>query len=895
MDMFNKLFFNRLRVFSLIVLTTILTTCKPERANPWDMLADISPNEWAPNNLSIEDVNILEKRISWNYAGDNRIEGFKLDRKVGNDNWEVAHQAFDKSTKSWNDTDITPDTTITYSYRLYSFAGENKSAEATITSKPVFLAPTNLHIEKVNDIKYKLTWNDNSVGEQGFKIDRRTDNGEWIIAHGIIDANQTNYIDTNVFVAKSSINVEYRIYAYYQSYETTKTLANTNAALTPPTNLQITQNSITSVTLNWEDNSTGEEGFKIERKFGENSWVLLTTTKNTTIEDSTFELNTQVYYRISAYIGGYNSSYVENSFNSTIPSPTNLSVSVNSATSVTLNWNYENNGHDGFIIDRKPIDGSWQNEFAQVGPTQFAYTDNSVNLESNGYSFRIYAFVGSYNSEKTEISISKPTITTANITDITGTTAAGGGSVTSDGGLDITSRGVSWSTSENPTISDSHTTDGAGTGSFTSSITGLQPGTTYYVRAYATNTLGISYGESLEFTASIILPTVTTSAITNITGNSATSGGNVTYNGGGVITQRGVVWSIAQTPTLDNNNGYSTDGSGLGAFTSNIAPLLETTQYYVRAYATNETGTSYGIQLSFITLSPWTQMATLGGVKRSNAVGFTITDKGYIGTGVNSTGDRLSDFWEYNQSTNTWTQKANFSGAAREGAAGFAVKGYGYIGVGWSTGTQADFFKYNPVSNSWVSITDRSAFRNSASFNIGDFGYFGTGNNDYYFSGFTLLTGFHKYNPETNSWSSVSNFGGAAREFAVGFSIGEKGYVATGRTNATSFRNDFWEYDPVSNGWTQKADFGGTPRYGAVGFSMNGKGYIGLGQDSQGFKNDFWEYDPATNSWTQKSNFGGTARINAVGFTIGNKGYIGTGNNGDEYFNDFWEYNPELD
>lgn len=886
----NRIIFNRLRVFSLIVLTTILVTCKPDRVNPWDILANISPDEWSPKNLSIENVNILEKRISWDYTGDSRIEGFKLDRKVGNDNWEIAHQTFDKSTKSWNDSDITPDSTNTYSYRLYSFAGENKSAEVTITSKPVFPAPTNLEIEKINDKEYKLTWNDNSLGEQGFKIDRRTDNSDWIIAHGIVDANQTVYIDTNVFVAKSSINVEYRVYGYYQTYETTKTLANTNAALTPPTNLQITQNSITSVTLNWEDNSTGEEGFKIERKYGEGSWQLLTTTKNTSIADNSFELNTQVYYRISAFIGDYNSSYVENNFNSTIPSPTNLIISFNSSTSVTLNWSYENNGHDGFKIDRKTIDGSWQNDFVQVGSTQLSFTDNSVNLESNGYTYRVYAFIDQYNSEKTEISISKPTVTTANITDITGTTATGGGNVTSDGGLAITSRGVCWSTAENPTISDSHTSDGTGSGIFTSSITGLQPGTTYFVRAYVTNEIGISYGECLDFISSVIIPTVTTSTIIDITSNSATGGGNVTYNGGGSISQRGVVWGIEQTPTLDNNNGYTTDESGLGSFTSNIAPLQEATQYYVRAYAKNEAGTSYGSQVTFNTLSAWTQVSSLSGVKRSLAVGFTISDKGYIGFGVNSTGDLLSDFWEYNQSTNTWSQKAN--GLAREGGVGFAIEGYGYVGGGRTNdGYSLHFYKFDPINNSWVSIQD-GLFTNwkSVCFKIGDVGFYGTG-----VSPSNYIQTFSKYNPSTNSWQYVSNFGGAARESAIGFSINDKGYVGTGRTGTTTYRNDFWEYDPVSNGWTQKADFGGTARYGAVGFSINGKGYIGLGQDTQGYKNDFWEYDPATNSWTQKSIFGGTARINAVGFTIGNKGYIGTGNNGDEYFNDFWEYNPELD
>jgi len=95
-----------------------------------------------------------------------------------------------------------------------------------------------------------------------------------------------------------------------------------------------------------------------------------------------------------------------------------------------------------------------------------------------------------------------PTVTTTAISSITATTASSGGNVTSDGGASITAKGVCWSTAANPTTSDSHTSDGTGTGSFTSSITGLGPGTTYHVRAYATNSVGTGYGSDVSFKTS---------------------------------------------------------------------------------------------------------------------------------------------------------------------------------------------------------------------------------------------------------------------------------------------------------------------------------------------------------------------------------------------------------
>ena len=93
-----------------------------------------------------------------------------------------------------------------------------------------------------------------------------------------------------------------------------------------------------------------------------------------------------------------------------------------------------------------------------------------------------------------------PTVTTDTVSDITTTTATSGGNVTADGGATVTARGVCWNATGTPTVSDNHTTDGTGTGVFTSTLTGLMPNTTYYVRAYATNSEGTAYGNEVTFT-----------------------------------------------------------------------------------------------------------------------------------------------------------------------------------------------------------------------------------------------------------------------------------------------------------------------------------------------------------------------------------------------------------
>jgi uncharacterized protein (TIGR02145 family) len=97
--------------------------------------------------------------------------------------------------------------------------------------------------------------------------------------------------------------------------------------------------------------------------------------------------------------------------------------------------------------------------------------------------------------------IGTPTVITNEVTNITAVSAQCSGNVTANNGSEVTARGVCWNTSQNPTISNSHTTDGTGMGGFTSDITGLTTGVKYYVRAYATNSTGTAFGNQLSFTA----------------------------------------------------------------------------------------------------------------------------------------------------------------------------------------------------------------------------------------------------------------------------------------------------------------------------------------------------------------------------------------------------------
>jgi len=230
------------------------------------------------------------------------------------------------------------------------------------------------------------------------------------------------------------------------------------------------------------------------------------------------------------------------------------------------------------------------------------FTSTLVNLQlATTFYVRAYATnsVGtSYGTQQIFTTNGYATVITNAVSAITSSTATCGGNINFDGGTTVTARGICWSTSLTPTISNSKTSDGTGTGSFTSSLTGLAANTTYYVRAYATNSVGTSYGSQLNFTTTAIsLPTITTTFISSITTTTASSGGTINSDGGATVTARGVCWSTNSNPTISNIN--TSDGTGVGTFTSSISGLTANTTYYVRAYATNSVGTSYGSQLSF--------------------------------------------------------------------------------------------------------------------------------------------------------------------------------------------------------------------------------------------------------------------------------------------------------
>lgn len=260
------------------------------------------------------------------------------------------------------------------------------------------------------------------------------------------------------------------------------------------------------------------------------------------------------------------------------------------------------------IDNNNTSDGSGYATFASnlrglLPNTTYYVRAYATNTDGVGY--------GEIKSFKTAISDSK--IFTKDVINITNNGAISGGNIVADGGAPITSRGVCWSKTINPTISDNKTSDGGGLGIFSSNITGLQFNTTYYVRAYAINMKGTFYGDQKVFTTQGNLPVLSTNSVSDIKSTNAKSGGTISFDGGSPITARGICWSSTNVnPTIIDSK--TSDGTGLGIFNSSITDLKANTKYYIRAYASNANGISYGDPKIFTTLPYAIGDTCLGGV-----------------------------------------------------------------------------------------------------------------------------------------------------------------------------------------------------------------------------------------------------------------------------------------
>jgi N-acetylneuraminic acid mutarotase len=353
-------------------------------------------------------------------------------------------------------------------------------------------------------------------------------------------------------------------------------------------------------------------------------------------------------------------------------------------------------------------------------------------------------------------------------------------------------------------------------------------------------------------------------------------------------------------------------------FESVMVNLTPERLYYIRSYVITgdienpeKRDTAYNpITTEKMTAAPqdeWEIREPFDGNPGNGAISFTYKDELYVGLAHNEFGtDR--GIYKFTPVTNTWEQVTTWpEQSAPSNAVAFVItnvkenvgvyKDYVYIGTGFivddnDTLPTKKFYRYNLATKSWNVLDAQSQFtgparQNAIAFTIGKKGYVGLGTS----SDGIILSSLYEFDPTATDqyhpygkWTKAEDFTPGPRTMAATFTIANTAFVCGGMDENGGLHNDLWIYRQSNNkgAWTERASFPSTPRKGACGFTIEEFGYMGTGQDADSLCSDFWRYNPFINSWERRADFGGGPRVNAVGagikFTENDyRGYMGLG------------------
>ncbi|GEM_PF-5250572 len=355
----------------------------------------------APSNV-VALVNGTTVNLSWR---DNSTteQGFKIERKTGVSGTWAQITTVGANVTSYANTSLT--TNQTYYYRVLAYSGSTNSNPSNEYYAYVMASPSGLTATTISSSQINLRWTDNTTLEMGYKIDRKTGaTGAWAEL-ATVNANATTYSNTGL---AASTQYYYRVRAYansttttphYSSYSNEANAITNGAPVAAPSNLVALANG-TTVNLTWRDNSTNEQGFKIERKTGASGvWAQITTVGSnvTSYANSGLATNQIYYYRLLAYSGATNSGYSNEYYAYVMATPSGLTATAVSSSQINLSWMDNTPYETGYKIDRKTgISGAWS-QIATVGANTRSFSNTGL-LSRTQYYYRVRAYANSTTS-----------------------------------------------------------------------------------------------------------------------------------------------------------------------------------------------------------------------------------------------------------------------------------------------------------------------------------------------------------------------------------------------------------------------------------------------------------------------------------------------------------------
>ncbi|MBP5590335.1 DUF1566 domain-containing protein, partial [bacterium] len=339
----------------------------------------------------------------------------------------------------------------------------------------------------------------------------------------------------------------------------------------------------------------------------------------------------------------------------------------------------------------------------------------------------------------------KPQVTTGEASNINlaAGTATLNGTIVSVGDPAYTERGFVYAMVHNPTVEENADTKkvvpGTDSGAFSINVSGLVLNTLYYVRAYATNSQGTVYGLEKELDMTGTLPVVTTAAVSGISieSGTATFKGTIEELGDPAYTERGFVYGLTHNPTIDDTKRI-VSGNASGVFSANISELVRNKIYYIRAYATNAVGTSYGeeVVLDFTTVMPVVNTSTVtaknigAGTATFNGTIVSVGDPSYTERGFVyglTHSPTIDDTKKVVSGNGTGTFSANVTGLSVNKIYYIRAYATNIEGTVYGTEVSADFSAIMPTvttsSATSINLTAGTATLNGKIESIGDPAY----------------------------------------------------------------------------------------------------------------------------------------------------------------------------
>ncbi len=421
--------------FILFAFLLLLSCSDPKLESPFDPESSFNTVPMQ-GELALNQLTDSEVKLQWQL--NNTIVGnYIIKRQINSGGYEIL-TTVDKNSNSYNDTGLL--TTNTYQYQVIGANGDVLTEPLSNSISTSFAEITDFNITQENLCTAKLTWQHNCSYEEGYIIERQeissrenplferggsdvdgvckkitrnienrgisnsdknTNNSiktsRDFIQIADLSANSFEYIDDTVLLNQT---YEYRIHSYTTLNESSTKQSLILMEFPAPTNLTYDQLMITSIELNWDDNSNGEDGFKIDKKVGTNTWQIEYATvveDITTWTDTNAEINEDLQYRVYGYSGSNQSTSLETGvIDNTIPAPGNLTYTLENISYPTadihLSWDYSISGIEGFKVKKN---GTLLTEIIPAETTE--WIDVGANIE-NSNTYQVMAFFQNNNS-----------------------------------------------------------------------------------------------------------------------------------------------------------------------------------------------------------------------------------------------------------------------------------------------------------------------------------------------------------------------------------------------------------------------------------------------------------------------------------------------------------------